>query len=242
LPFESPGERAAWHAIVAAAARAYRPAGRYAEGFARGKLAHDPVFAAILACGLVPDRARLADIGCGQGVLAALLRAARDQYERGQWPPSWPAPPRLASVWGIDLRPRAVRAAQVALGAEGRVAVGDLRTTAIPPSDAIALLDVLHYVAPDAQKAVLARCHRALDRGGVLLLRVADARAGPRYWITTATDRLVTLARGGSPRLYTRPLAGWCALLAEIGFGDVRPAPMSAGTPFANVLIVARAA
>jgi SAM-dependent methyltransferase len=234
-------EQAAWHAIVAAAAGRYRPAGRFAERFARGKLGHDPVFAAILAQGLIPDRARLVDVGCGQGLLEALLLAALDCHQRRVWPAAWPAPPRPASMWGIDLSPRAVRAAQAALGAEARVIAGDLRTADIPPADAIVLLDVLHYVELGAQEAVLARCRSALDRGGALLLRVADAQAGLRFWMTAAADRVATLARGGSPRLHCRPLPAWIALLGRVGFGDVRAAPMSAGTPFANVLIAARA-
>ena len=35
-----------------------------------------------------------------------------------------------------------------------------------------------------------------------------------------------------------RPLAEWMALLERLGFG-VRSIPMSEGTPFANVLLVA---
>jgi SAM-dependent methyltransferase len=233
-------EQAAWHAIVAAAAGLYRPAGRFAERFARGKLAHDPVFAAILAQGLIPDRARLVDVGCGQGLLEALLVAALDRHQQRAWPVAWPAPPRPASMWGIDLSPRAVRAARAALGAQARVIAGDVRTADIPPADAIVLLDVLHYVDPGAQEAVLARCRGALDRGGVLLLRVADAQAGLRFWMTAAADRVATIARGGSPRLYCRPLPDWIALLGRVGFGEVRTSPMSAGTPFANVLLLAR--
>jgi len=239
-PTLSAADRAAWRAIVAAAARAYRPAGRLAAGFARGKLAHDPVFAAILARGLIPDGARLADVGCGQGLLAALMLAARDCHAGGVWPASWPAPARLASIWGVDLAARRVRAARAALGARASVEVADLRSVAIPPSDAIVLLDVLHYVPPDAQREVLVRCRESLADGGVLLLRVADAGAGLRFRLTAGADRIATIACGGSPRLHSRPLTAWIALLAELGFGEVHSAPMSDGTPFANVLVVAR--
>ncbi|MGI4846902.1 MAG: methyltransferase domain-containing protein [Janthinobacterium lividum] len=62
--------------LVAAAAAPYRQAGRFAWHFARGKLAGDPVFAALLEHGLLCGRARILDIGCGQGLLAALLLAA----------------------------------------------------------------------------------------------------------------------------------------------------------------------
>jgi SAM-dependent methyltransferase len=235
----TPPERAALAAIVAAAARAYAPAGRTPLHFARGKLGHDPVFRAILVRGLVPDGARLVDLGCGQGVLPAFLASARAHYERGRWPAGWPPPPRIASVLGVDLRPRAIATARIALGDRATVQVGDVRETAIPPCDVIAILDVLHYLPEDDQARVLARCAAGLVPGGVLLLRVADADAGLRFLLTRLSDQIITLARGAWPRLYTRGLRDWIAAVEQAGF-SVAPAPMSAGTPFANVLLVAR--
>jgi SAM-dependent methyltransferase len=228
-------------AIVGAAARAYAPAGRIATHFARGKLRHDPVFRAILARGLVPDGARLVDLGCGQGVLIALLLAARARFGAGSWPPGWPAPPRLASALGVDLRRRAIAAARRALGDRAAFEAGDVRSAAIPACDVIAILDVLHYLPPDDQMGVLSRCAQALPPGGLLLLRIGDADAGLRAAVTRLSDQAITLARGGSPRLYTRGLASWLVALGQAGF-RTEAAPMSAGTPFANVLLVARPA
>jgi SAM-dependent methyltransferase len=227
--------------IVAAAARAYAPAGRTALHFARGKLRHDPVFRVILARGLIPDGARLVDLGCGQGVLEALLAAARAEHELGAWPAAWPPPPRLESVLGVDLRRRAIAAARVALGERARFEVGDVRQAAIPPCDAIAILDVLHYLPPEDQERALARCAAALAPGGVLLLRVGDADAGVRATITRLSDQAITLLRGGWPRLYTRGLRSWLAAVEQAGF-RAEAAPMSDGTPFANALLVARPA
>jgi SAM-dependent methyltransferase len=227
--------------IVAAAAQAYAPAGRTALHFARGKLRHDPVFRAILARGLVPDGVRLVDLGCGQGVLIAFLRAARACFEAGEWPQGWPAPPRLAWARGVDLRRRAIAAARIALGERATFRVGDVREAAVPPCDAIAILDVLHYMPHADQARVLARCRQALAPGGVLLLRIGDADAGLRATITRLADQAITLLRGGAPRLYTRGLSSWIAEVEHAGF-RVEAAPMSAGTPFANVLIVARPA
>jgi SAM-dependent methyltransferase len=232
-------ERTALEAIVAAAGRAYAPAGRTQMHFARGKLRHDPVFRAILAHGLVPDGARLVDLGCGQGVLPAFLVAARACYERGEWPTAWPPPPRLASVLGVDLRRRAIAAARVALGGRATFEVGDVRDAAIPPCDVVVILDVLHYLPPDDQAGVLARCAAALAAGGTLLLRIGDADAGLRALVTRVTDQAITLVRGGWPRLYTRGLKSWITVVEQAGF-RVEAAPMSAGTPFANVLLVAR--
>jgi SAM-dependent methyltransferase len=234
-------EQRALGAIVATAARAYANAGRTPLHFARGKLRHDPVFRAILARGLVPDGARLVDLGCGQGVLPVFLAAARAHYERGEWPAEWPPPPRLASTFGVDLRHRAIAAARVALGERATLEVGDVRSAAIPPCDVIAILDVLHYIPPGDQAGVLARCGAALAPGGRLLLRVGDADAGVRAAITRLSDQAITLLRGGCPRLYTRGLKSWIAAVEHAGF-RAEAVPMSAGTPFANVLLVARPA
>jgi SAM-dependent methyltransferase len=228
--------------LVAAAAGFYAPAGRFALHFARGKLRHDPVFAAILERGLVPDRARLVDLGCGQGVLAAWLVAAREQYDRGAWPAGWPPPPRLETVLGVDLRAEAIRRARVALGPRGRFEVGDARHAALPACDAIVLLDVLHYLPLADQDALIAACARALDPQGVLIARVADAGAGLRFWLTSLGDRVVTMARGAAwPRFRCRTLADWMGAFERAGLAP-ESAPMSAGTPFANFLLVAHPA
>ncbi|MBP8272088.1 MAG: methyltransferase type 11, partial [Sphaerotilus sp.] len=66
----------AWHALLDRASARYRPAGRYAWHFARGKLRLDPVFRHLVEAGLVPAGARVLDLGCGQGLLGSLLQAA----------------------------------------------------------------------------------------------------------------------------------------------------------------------
>jgi SAM-dependent methyltransferase len=189
----------------------------------------------------VPDGARLVDLGCGQGVLPAFLVAARACYERGEWPAVWPAPPRLAAVLGVEQRRRAVAAARIAVGHAAQFVLGDIRGIAIPACDVIAILDVLHYLPVPDQEHLLARCAAALPPGGVLLARVGDADAGLRALVTRITDRAISLARGGSPWLHVRGLASWVEAVARAGF-RVETAPMSAGTPFANVLLTARRA
>jgi len=69
---------------------------------------------------------------------------------------------------------------------------------------------------------------------------VADASPTLRYRYTIAIDRIMTTLRGRPiDRLHRRPRATWVAALERLGF-DVTAVPMSAGTPFANVLLVAR--
>lgn len=231
-----------WKALVRAASEPYRAVGRFSHGFARGKLGTDPVFRHVLGHGLIPPRAHVLDIGCGQGVLAGLLRAAPAQAARGEWPQHWAAVPDGTRVTGIELMAKDVARARSALGTatDAEFVHGDMRQTPFAPADVVVIFDVLHYVTIAEQDAVLARVRSALPAGGRLLLRVGDASPGPRFRLSQIVDRLVTLGRGHRRMpMFGRPLAAWIARLEALGFA-VQAQPMSQGTPFANVLLVAR--
>jgi SAM-dependent methyltransferase len=175
-------------------------------------------------------------------VLAALLAAARERHARGEWPADWPPPPDPASFTGIDLMARDVERAKRACGGHDNVQFvqGDIRTTGFGAADAVVILDVLHYIDYEAQGDVLRRVREALAGGGVLLLRVADQSSSLRFRVTLAVDRLAMAMRGHRlDRLHCKPVAHWMAELEALGFA-VAATPMSAGTPFANVLLVAR--
>jgi len=230
--------------LLEAASARYRSTGRFARQFARGKLGGDPMFAGILAHGLLAGRTRLLDLGCGQGLLAAWLLAARACHAAGRgWPAHWPAPPQLVSYRGIEINPREAARAQQAFAAEPGAALqivhGDIADVDYGSADAVVILDVLHYIDYAAQERVLARARGALDGAGLLLLRVGDADAGLRFALGAAVDHTVCLARRGRWQpLQCRPLRAWQELLVRLGFAS-RALPMSAGTPFANVLLVA---
>ena len=223
-----------------AAARRYAPAGRFARHFARGKLGSDPVFAEILRRGLVPDGARLLDLGCGQGCLLALLVAARDQHRAGRWPAGWPPPPAGLALHGIEFLAKDVARANAALGRAGTVERGDLRAVPLPPGDVVVLMDVLHYLEPEAQERLLARIAQALGPGGLFLTRVGDAAAGFAAALTWVVDQAVAFARGqGLHRFHRRTIPEWTAALERHGFA-VTAEPMNGEVPFANVLLVGR--
>jgi SAM-dependent methyltransferase len=227
--------------LLDAASQPYRSAGRFAYHFARGKLKGDPVFAAILAMGLLQGCSRVLDLGCGQGLLTAWLRAAERCYERGAWPRAWPAAPRLVSTLGIELMGPDVKRARRALGSDSQFLHGDIRTAPYGQHDAVVILDVLHYIPAASQREILRRARSALPTDGLLLLRVGDADGGFRFRYGQWTDRIVLTLRGqGWVRTHCRTVQQWQALLEESGF-DCTALPMSQGTPFANVLLVARA-
>jgi len=227
-------------ALFDTAARRFAPAGRFARHFARGKIGADPVFATLLARGLIRDGARVLDLGCGQGCLLALLAAAPECHRAGAWPDGWPPPPAGLRLHGIDLLHRDVARARLALDGAATVEQGDLRTAPLVPSDVIVLLDVLHYMEPEAQDALLARIAAAMAPGGLFVTRVGDPAAGLAAALTWTVDQLVAAARGqGLHRFHRRSIAGWTTALERHGLA-VATEPMNGAVPFANVLMVAR--
>lgn len=231
----------AWRELHARASAPYRAAGRFAWHFARGKLGHDPVFRGLLQQGLLRG-ARVVDIGCGRGLLASLLQACSDSAAAGAWPAAWSEAPAATGYTGIDLMQRDLHCAGQALAGTAlapRFVCADMRDAPLPACDLAVLLDVLHYVDHAAQLALLQRARDALLPQGRLLLRVGNAAERGGFGISHWVDTAVTLLRGReAPPRSGRSVDAWTALLHGLGF-SVRSMPMRAGTPFANVLLVA---
>jgi SAM-dependent methyltransferase len=227
--------------LATQAATRYKSSGRMDWKWAEGKLRGDPLFMGMLRHGLIRDGDEVLDLGCGQGLLAAWLLNAGEQYATGCWSDAPFTPPGKLTLRGIELFPADVARAHAALGKQADIRHGDICHEDFGKADVIVIMDVLHYVDYNAQEDVLRRAFTALRPGGRLLLRVGDAHAGWGFRWSTWVDKAVVFARSRSLcKLWCRPMQEWIGWLESIGFA-VKPLPMSEGTGFANVLLVAEA-
>ena len=108
----------------------------------------------------------------------------------------------------------------------------------IPPADTVLLIDVLYQLDTLAQRNLLAESARSARR--MIVIRTADPRAGFRSMITSALERLFRRVWPHSgAAVNALPPMGMQRLLEQHGF-QCTITPCRAGTPFSNVLLIAR--
>lgn len=218
---------------------AFAAADRYVDGsftaweFGRGKLRGDPVYRAALCDARLPSGGTLVDFGCGQGLMLALLVEATDADAAGAWPP--PAPPSFERLIGVESRSNVARLARLALGEAAEIHEIDGRDFVFPPCRVVLCFDVLHMMPPTDQARLLARMRDALQPGGVLLVREADATS-PHFWRVRVGNRAKAILTGAWRQpLCFRDADDWTALFTSLGFVVERVEGERAGA-FGNVL------
>jgi hypothetical protein len=139
---------------------------------------------------------------------------------------------------GIETRGRVAAIASAALAGDAEVITADARTVAPFRVHTVLLFDMLHMMRREEQEALLASMATALEPSGLMLIREANAAAGWRFTAVRWGNRLKALAFGSwSQQFHFRTASEWQTCLARHGLhAEVRE--MSAGTPFANVLLL----
>lgn len=173
----------------------------------------------------VPDAGVILDLGCGHGLFAQLL--ARESSRR--------------EVIGVDLDAHKVALAQTLTLPNLRFVVGDVAETAVPPAQAVTIIDVFYLVPYDIQEQLLSVCAEKLAPGGVIVLKEMAEKPRWKVWLNwleeTLAVRVLKITVGG--KFYFRPRAEWQAIFKRLGF-TVQTIPLDRGYYHPHVVFVAR--
>lgn len=197
--------------------------------FVRGRLATAPLQA--LASRVVGQR--VLDVGCGHGLLSALIAKERPGSE----------------LVGIDPDQRKVAWARASVGTLPRTrfeAVGiDALAEREPGSfDCVVVSDVLYLLGVEAWPGFFRACRTLLGRGGRLLLKEAEDDGSWRAKKALLQEQvMVKLLRRthGSGGLGFQPRELTSRLLEEAGFEVLEIVPLAKGYSTPHVLFVAQA-
>ena len=196
--------------------------------FVRGRLATAPL--EVLAARA--EGARLLDVGCGHGVLVALLAVG--------------SPGR--HVVGIDPDERKIDWARASVG---RLANVELRACTIETLaaeragefDTVLVADVLYLLAAAAWRPFLAAAHELLRRGGRLVLKEAEDDGSWRVRKALFQEQLMVrmLRRThSSGAVGFAPRATLEAAVRAAGFAIEEVVPLARGYSTPHLMIVAR--
>jgi 2-polyprenyl-3-methyl-5-hydroxy-6-metoxy-1,4-benzoquinol methylase len=205
---------------------ASRFATRIRRGYVRGKLAGDPVYAAIAGVLAGAPPLPLLDIGCGMGLLGQYL------HDHGL----------LHGYLGIDHDARKIDAARDAAAALGDALQWRRADAAELPDfhGHVALLDVLHYLPAARQAPLLALAARHLAPSGRLLIRNVLREANWRYHATRVEEFFLHATGWMRVGAQHYPSAAEVRSALEGAGLVVRITPLRGRTPFNSYLVVAQ--
>lgn len=211
-------------------ARRFAPAGllgnRHDYFYTRIKLRTDPLYPGVLAA-LRGTDAPLMDLGCGLGLFAHVLR------HDGQ------TMPYLGVDIDADKIARGQRVAERAALADVRLAVMDVGQGTPAHRGSVTILDVLQFLSPDAQHALLREVAAMIAPGGRLVIRTGLQDESGRSRTTRLSDRFANLVGWMQERPRSYPTASGLRATLEAAGLQVAMAPLYGATPFNNWLLIA---
>ena len=127
----------------------------------------DAVVEVIPACG------KHLDVGCGSGILLALLRGRSAKQE----------------LCGVDASAEKIEQAHLARieGARFGKGIGEVRGELF---ESVSLLDVLYLLEEGEQDRIVEVCSSALRQGGLLVVKEVERSTGWRHCVATAQEIL----------------------------------------------------
>lgn len=137
----------------------------------------------------LPVKGKITDLGCGYGYLPLMLYFCSDQRE----------------ILGVDYDSEKITIAKNCRYNSKllRFEIADVTQFPIPPSDGIIVNDVLHYLSYSDQDQLLQRCIKALQPGGILIIRDGDKSMERKHigtrlteWFSTGTGFNKTTTAG----------------------------------------------
>lgn len=209
-----------------AALRAFEPLPLRERLFVRGRLFTAPLEELARRA----PSGRIADVGCGHGLVAALL--ATDSTRQ---------------VVGIDPDERKIAWATASVGRLTNVrfeaaTVEQLAAKAPASFDGVVVADVLYLLPLSQWRAFLQSCRGCLKPGGRLLLSASEADGSWRYWKCLLQEKLMvhvlrrTLSSGG---LDIQPRHVMQRILKDAGFNVEDTVSLARGYSTPHVLFSA---
>ncbi|MNU52766.1 2-acyl-glycerophospho-ethanolamine acyltransferase [compost metagenome] len=128
---------------------------------------------------LLPRTGTFYDLGCGYGFMSYMLQ--------------WAANDRVFT--GVDYDEDKIVTAQHNYKRDPdriRFEHADLNEYTLNPCDGIIISDVLHYLLPEQQQALLDRCYSALNPEGILIIRDGVTELSERHKGTEQTEKYST--------------------------------------------------
>ena len=199
---------------------------RWDYHYSRGKLASDPLYPGVCDA-LRGSQAPLLDLGCGLGLLAHALRSDG-----------------IALAYrGVDNDASKITRASAAAVRGGLSDVSfacvDLARALPAHSGSVVILDVLQYLAPEAQERLLEGAMAMLSPGARLVIRTGLADGSTRARVSHAADAFARVLgwMNAAPKRY--PNADQLRARLEAGGLESQFTAMYGNTPFNNWQIVA---
>lgn len=195
--------------------------------YARIKLATDPLYTGVGAV-LAETREPLLDLGCGIGLLAHALRAQGFK----------------ADYRGVDIDTGKIASAR---SAASRARLANVQFDSANLANgfplhrgSVALLDIVQFLPPDAQDALLENAIASVTPGGLLVMRSGLQRHGWRLRFTRGVDRLARMTRWMNVGPQAYPSRDALEQRFERHGLSAMFTPLRGRLPFENWLICAR--